>query len=195
VHCKKPALELLRFNKPMKAITPLQPFVEVRPTEALSWSQASACANIWRAQAMQAFAQAEAAVSEALIAIHQVPKRGAAVALRHLIGQCFEDLAKATGEGGAFEVEGRGSVKALANFMKHIEFRNVLCHGVMKLTKDRSDNWIIIMRVSTFKGGKTEHTTHACEENNAMILLGEVQAASQRLCATLGSLRKNCASA
>ena len=76
------------------------------PIEDLAWERAIAAVNAWRGNALQYFAQAEAAVSETLLAMAAVPEKGSAVRLRRLVGHRFEDLRAAVAGDGPFAAVG-----------------------------------------------------------------------------------------
>jgi hypothetical protein len=61
--------------------------------EELLWARVTSEVNAWRGACIQAFAQAEAAVTETLLLLSDLGVQGKAIQLRHLIGQRFEDLA------------------------------------------------------------------------------------------------------
>ena len=73
--------------------------------DADTWNAAIASANTWRGQAIQCFAQAEAAVSETLLALITIQPQGSNIKLRRLVGQRFEDLQMALSSEGVFAVD------------------------------------------------------------------------------------------
>lgn len=72
---------------------------------------------------MQAFAQAEAAVTKTLLFLSSAGERGKAVQLRHLLGQRLDDIARALGPGGGFVNEGSLAHAALMAFRTHGSLR------------------------------------------------------------------------
>src|SRR3546814_13241357 len=78
------------------------------------WSRVVHDVNAWRGACLQGFSAAEAGVTETLLSLSTVPEKGAAVCLRHLTGQRFDDTAPVLGTAWAFAVEaiGRWSCRA-----------------------------------------------------------------------------------
>jgi hypothetical protein len=145
--------------------------------------------NAWRGRCMDAFARAEAAVTEMLLILSGVEHRGAEVKLQHLVGQRFEGLAIALGAGGAFAAEGKAASAALGAFRVNEELRVLLCHGVGSITLDVQGRWTIVLRVLSLRGRKPARELRVFEEAEAAALASELCAASQKLCSQLGNLR------
>ncbi len=157
--------------------------------DAATWRAALNAVNAWRGKAVHCFASAEAAVSEALIGLSQVPERGAAVCLRLLIGQRFDDLAAAIGPQGPFAGEGGPAVAPLAAFRRHDNTRAAICHGVARVSLDRQGRWVIVMKLIALRTGSAERTSLALDQKDAEHLLSEVEADGQRLRMALVNLR------
>src|SRR3546814_10669563 len=77
------------------------------------WSRVVHDVNAWRGACLQCFSAAEAGVTETLLSLSTVPEKGAAVRLRHLTGQRFDDIAAVLGTEGAFAAEGTAAFKAI----------------------------------------------------------------------------------
>lgn len=153
------------------------------------WKAAIASVNAWRGLVLQAFANAEQAVSETLLTLSSLPERGGRVALRHLVGQRFHDLADVLKDGGAFAVEGATATGAMTAFLEHEHLRTVFAHGVAKISLDRQGRWVVVIRVLTFRARQAERTVRVFEQIEAEALCNDVRLASQRLCSTLTNLR------
>jgi hypothetical protein len=168
----------------MNAITPINAVIG-----ETAWEEAIRSVSEWRGHSLHCFAQAEAAVSETLLAMAAVADRGARVKLRRLIGQRFEDLRAAIGTDGPFAAEGNKAVLALANFREHEALRPMLCHATIKVALDRQAQWVILMRVLSFRGRNAERSSLALGQREAADKLAELKARSQQLVSALQSLR------
>ena len=153
------------------------------------WEDAYRSVNAWRGHGLQCFAQAETAVSETLLVLAAVPGRGKNVRLRGLIGQRLEDLAIAVGADGPFEAEGAGAAQALSGFREHEALRPFLGHGLVKIALDRHDQWVIQIKLLSFRSGKAGRSSLALDQREGAALLGELKAGTQALASALQSLR------
>lgn len=156
---------------------------------ASGWASVHESVNAWRGRCLNAFARAEHAVTEALDRLSQDPVHGANVRLPHLVGQRFEALAVAIGEGGPFASEAGASFKALEAFRLHDAVRTPLCHGMGKISVDQSNRWTLVVRMTSFKGRRTERATFVWEEDEARRLADRIHADAQRLQSRLALLR------
>ena len=103
--------EVFSYWGPMTAFSP------IRKTFAdAAWDDAILAVNAWRGSVLHSFAEAEMAVGLTLLALSKVPKRGASIQLRRLVGQRFEDLRSAVAAQGPFEKEGLKARTALEAF-------------------------------------------------------------------------------
>lgn len=168
----------------MNAITP----IDAAGAEA-GWDKAIRSVNEWRGRSLHCFAQAEAAVSETLLALASAPDRGTRVKLRPLVGQRFEDLASAIGANGPFAAEGGKAALSLLAFRAHEALRPVLCHGTAKIALDRNGRWLILMKVLSFRGRKAERSSLALDQRDAAAKLAELDARTRHLVSALRSLR------
>lgn len=160
---------------------------EIQPENEQRWEDATFAANAWRGKAIQLFAQAELAVSEALVLLAATPGRGERVRMRRLVGQRFEDLAEALT--GAFAEEGARAADALKTFRQHEELRPLLCHGAAKLAIDRNGRWLIVLKLIAFRARATEHVSRTIEEREADHLLTHISDDCRKLLSALQSLR------
>jgi hypothetical protein len=158
-------------------------------TVSADWRTAIAGVNAWRGIVLQSFASAEQSVSETLLILSGLPERGSRIALRHLVGQRFQDLEDALKPGGPFAAEGTSAAAAIAAFRKHENLRTFFAHGVAKIALDRQDRWIVVMRVLTFRGRQAERAVRVFEQIEADALSEEIRLACQRLCSALVNLR------
>lgn len=150
-----------------------------------AWAEAHEAVNAWRGRCLNAFGRAEHAVSEALDRLSRDTERGALVKLPHLVGQRFEALGAAIGEGGPFEKDSASARAALEAFRAHDNLRAPLCHGLGKITIDQSNRWTLVVRMTSFRGRRVERSTYVWEEDEAKRLADRVHADAQRLQARL----------
>ena len=170
----------------MNAITPI-----AAATDPESWSAANTAAHAWRGRCLDSFARAEAAVSETLVVLAAVPKRGEGVALPLLVGQRFEALAAAVGADGPFTAEGKTVAKALAKFREQESLRVLLCHGVAKVALDQKGRWLLVLRLLALRSKQPQRTVLVVEQEEAETILDDLIRAGQRLSAPLGNLRRD----
>ena len=159
--------------------------------DADTWNAAIASANTWRGQAIQCFAQAEAAVSETLLALITIQPQGSNIKLRRLVGQRFEDLQMALSSEGVFAVEGRHAHGALVDFRRLEPLRPALCHGVAKVSLERNGQWVLLLKVLAFTGKSHERQVVAFEQRDAEQALAALKRHGQKLGSALGSLRSS----
>jgi hypothetical protein len=168
----------------MNALTSIRQSQSVEP-----WDRAVTAVNAWRGQAIHCFAQAEAEVSETLLALACGPGGGSKVRLRRLVGQRLEDLSCAVAPEGPFGEQGRKVAATLAAFREHESLRTFLCHGPAKITVDRQGQWVVILKVLAFRSRKAERSSMTLEERDAEALLADLRTASRHLTSALQSLR------
>jgi hypothetical protein len=154
-----------------------------------AWDEATERVNAWRGQALHRYAEAEWAVSEALIALRVASPDKKPIKLRRLVGQRFEDLRCAVGPDGPFAKDGAKAAAALAAFAPHEALRPFLCHGTAKVTLDRHKRWLVVLRVLAFSNKTAARESCALSENDAKAVLTELTAASRALRSELQSLR------
>ena len=130
---------------------------------------------------MDEFARAEAAVSEALLLLSEVPGRGEPVSLPHLVGQRFAALGELVSENGAFAAEGKGVAKSLAEWNVHHSFRSLLCHGTATVTVDHRGRWHLVLKMLTFRSGEAVREAMVVDEDEAAERLTALHASRQRL--------------
>ncbi|MGY4398734.1 hypothetical protein ACVWZA_003944 [Sphingomonas sp. UYAg733] len=156
----------------------------------LRWEEAIASVNTWRGTMIHYFTEAETDVSEALLSLAAVRGRGQKVKLRQLIGQRYEDLRSALGPEGPFAVEGEWTLTALDHLREHDALRNILCHGATKIALRRSGDWIIVIKLLTFRKGADERTRITFEQADADALLADLKNRINRLRKELKALRE-----
>jgi hypothetical protein len=167
----------------MNAISPC-----TQAIDGTAWAAAVSEVNAWRGEALQYFAVAETAASETLPLMASLPG-GANVRLRRLVGQRFEDLRLAIGSNGPFAEVGVKAAEALEAFSLHERLRAYLCHGTAKVALDRHGQWVVILKVLTFRGRAEERSSLTFEQREAEALLADLKVASQKLASSLQSLR------
>ncbi|MCO5064298.1 MAG: hypothetical protein M9924_07750 [Rhizobiaceae bacterium] len=159
--------------------------------QPIDWDTIFAEVNSWRGASMHHFSAVEMAVTETLLALSTTIPAGPKARLRHLIGQRFEDLALALGPGGSFEEAGKPVFAELTNFReKHESFRNLLCHGVAKVTIERSGQWVIVIRTLSIRSRQPDRTTMVLEQREAEAKLAMLKRDGQNLSSKLGTFRK-----
>jgi hypothetical protein len=153
------------------------------------WDSIFAEVNAWRGTCVHHFSSVEAAVAETLLALSEVSP--STIPLRHLIGQRLADLVAATADGGPFEEAGKIAQLELAHYREqHEHFRNLLCHGLVKVTVERGGRWMLVLRLLAFRSGKADRSTLVLEQNEAVARLEALRRDAQRLGSVLGQLRK-----
>ncbi|MBY8823847.1 hypothetical protein [Sphingomonas colocasiae] len=167
----------------MNAQTKIEPALPPEPFDA-----ARDKVNALRGRCMDAFARAEEAVTETLLVMAET-ERGKAIRLQHLVGQRFDELNTALGEGGAFAGEGKAASATLAAFRQHDDLRAFLCHGVAKVTLDKHGRWTVVMRVLALRARKAARTHRAMEQDEVAQLADQLAKASRKLCSQLGDLQ------
>jgi hypothetical protein len=160
-------------------------------SDELPWSRVAVEVNAWRGACIQSFAQAEAAVTEALLFLSGVSQRGKTVQLRHLIGQRLDDLAQAVGPGGGFAEEGGIAHDALTAFRIHEGLRAHLAHDVARIAVERNGTWVVVFRHLSIRSRNAERGTVAFEQADAAYVLSELKRKTQQLDAALGNLRRS----
>lgn len=115
------------------------------------FTDATARVNTWRGRCLDAFTRAETAVTETLAVMSAVEGRGGQVGLPHLVGQRLEALKVVIQEGGAFHAEGSRAALILSQFSQHLGLRNMLCHGIARVTLDVQGQWTVVMRLATLR--------------------------------------------
>jgi hypothetical protein len=146
--------------------------------------------NQWRGRCVDALTRAEDAVTNCLVVLAEVPDRGMDVALPHLLGQRYEALARAIGPQGPFAAEGKNAFPALEAFKSHGDFRCDLCHGVGRISLDRNDGWVLVLRTTSLRSNKVVRGVLVVEEAEAQIIADDISRESHDLCAKLGILCK-----
>lgn len=145
--------------------------------------------NLWRGRCQDALARAEAAVTETLFALAQVPGRGAGIDLPHLVGQRHEALHAALAKGGAFAAEGGAVLPALERLRTFDRLRTALGHGIGKVSLDTRGEWTLVLRIATLRARQVCRDTVVYQEREAAQLLDELVQLSHKLSAQLGQVR------
>jgi hypothetical protein len=166
------------FSPVAPADLPAQPFQE-----------ATARVNEWRGACMDAFVRAEAATTECLAVLAEVPDGGILVRLPHLVGQRLDALQAMIGVDRPFETEGRPAAIALERFREHDDLRSMLCHGVGHVTLDRRGCWTVVLRIAALRSRRLERSVQVFTEADAELRRSAVAAASRDLCSRLGQVR------
>jgi hypothetical protein len=154
------------------------------------WPRIISEVNAWRGACLQAFARAEAAVSETLLFLSGVGERGTTVQLRHLVGQRLEDLAQALGTEGAFKTEGNAAPEALENFRKFEGLRVHLAHDVARIAVERNGCWVVVFRHLSVRSRIAQRSTIAFEQDEAVQTLSDLKRKVQQLETALINLRR-----
>jgi hypothetical protein len=171
------------------------PDIDVSRAVSPEWVSAFAAVNRWRGECMHHFSSVEMAVTETLLALDAAKPVGATIRLRYFIGEKFGDLETAVGESGPFGTTAKSASQALAYFREnHENFRSALCHGVTKVTLERNGKWLLVIRILAIKKRGAESGVRVFEQLEAEAKLTALKRDGQKLCATLGQLRKTFAS-
>ena len=156
----------------------------------ICWDTLYAEVNAWRGECMHHIAVAEKAVTETLLLLDSVKPEAMKIALRHLIGQRFEDLSAATGPGGPFAEASKAAHKAIEGYREHESFRALLCHGVAQVTATRNGAWLLVIRSLSIRAKQAEETKAVFEKTDADKKLAQLKSDGKKLLTTLGQLRE-----
>ena len=154
------------------------------------WDKLYAEVNAWRGECMHHIAVAERAVTETLLVLDGAKREGAKFPLRHLIGQRFEDISKATNADGPFAEEGKAAHKAIESYRQYETFRALLCHGVTQVTATRGGGWLLVIRSLSIRSKQADETIAIFEKVDAEKKLAQLKSDGQKLASNLGQLRK-----
>jgi hypothetical protein len=69
------------------------------------------------------------------------------------------------------------------------QLRPLLCHGISKVTLDRSGNWVAIFRLLSIRKKQADRAERAFEQQEAGQVIDDLQRLVQRLEAVLADLR------
>lgn len=156
-----------------------------------NWEAVFAEVNAWRGSCIHHFSMVEMAIADTLLTLSTARPEGAAVRLRHLIGQRLEDLVAAIGPDGPFEEVGRHTFPQLLQYReKHEAFRNLLCHGMIKISIERSGHWILLIRTLVIRARQVERSIQILEKADAITKITELKRDTGKLVSKLGQLRK-----
>lgn len=147
--------------------------------------------NAWRGRCMQAFAQAEAAVTETLLVLSAVQDRGGDVKLRHLVGQRFEDLAAAIGPRGPFEADGKAAHDSLLRFRERESLRKMLAHASGRVTLDRNGRWTAVFELVAIRSRRADRERLAVNQGEGEAMAKSLASAARSLTDNLKNLRLN----
>lgn len=140
---------------------------------------------------MHHFSAVELAVTKTLLALAKVRPDSSEIRLRHLIGQRFEDLAKAIGADGPFADIGKSASTGLARYReRHEAFRTQLCHGHVSISIARNGQWLMVLRTLSIRGRQAEKAEFVIEQSSAASRLEQLRRDGQNLAASLGQVRK-----
>lgn len=145
--------------------------------------------NQWRGDAINAYAQVEAAASETLLIMAALPGRGTDVELPHLFGRRLESLRSAVAPPGPFAREGARAARALDAFSGHQARRAIICHGIAKIARDRHGRWIFIFSLLALRNGKEERSFDVFDLQEADAMLASLKSNTKELRSALQSLR------
>jgi hypothetical protein len=165
----------------------------VPPT--IDWDAIYAEVNAWRGECMHHLSAVEYAVTETLLSLSAIEPIDASFKLRHLIGQKLEDLTAVTAPGGRFGEAGKSTHAELLHFRdKHGDFRTLLCHGMAKVTVERSGRWVLVWRRLSVRGRQAERSSAVTDKALALETLDALKRDGTKLASVLGQLRKAVAS-
>ncbi|MDF7774400.1 hypothetical protein P1X14_04005 [Sphingomonas sp. AOB5] len=165
------------------------PALNLEPLPREPFEVATERVNAWRGRCVDAFTRAETSVTECLDVLAQVEGRGGQVTLPHLVGQRLEALAATISAGGPFEAEAGNLLGTLERWRSHTDFRNMLCHGVCKITLDLQGRWTVVFRLVTFRSSHLSREALPLAEAEAEALCESVIRASHNLCSQIGQLK------
>jgi len=145
--------------------------------------------NAWRGRCLDAFARAEAAVTECLVCLSTVAGKEQAIRMPHLVGQRMEALNQALAAISNPGPEVGHAQSALTALRAHGGLRTMLCHGVGSITLDRNARWTVVLRLTALRSRRVVRDALTLTEREAADLRDELVRASKILCAQLGQVR------
>ncbi|MDB5581539.1 MAG: hypothetical protein JWR80_6715 [Bradyrhizobium sp.] len=145
--------------------------------------------NAWRGRCLDAFARAEAAITECLVSLSEPEKSGKAVRMPHLVGQRMEALSHALAAIGTPGPDVLHAQTALAALRDHDGLRTMLCHGVGNITLDRNGRWTVVLRLTALRARRVVRDMLTLTEQEAADRRDDLVKASKILCARLGQVR------
>lgn len=159
---------------------------------SVDWVAIYADVNTWRGECLHHFTAVEHAVTNTLLSLAEVRPDSPEIALRHLIGQRFEDLAKAIGPDGPFGDLGKKSAaKALSDYReRHEAFRTHLCHGLVSVAVMQNGQWTLVLRTLSIKGRHAQEGEIVIDKAAATSRLAQLRRDRKRLVDLLGQVRK-----
>ncbi|QIK95574.1 hypothetical protein G7076_02950 [Sphingomonas sp. HDW15A] len=155
-----------------------------------AFERARDAAATWRGRCLDAFARSETAVTQTLLFLATVDKRGKSIKLPHLLGQRYDALWNAIGAGGEFAEEAGIAADALIKFKEHDTLRAQLAHGTFTVTLDHRGNWHLAARVLSLRAGRESSDLLVITESEASETLTAVERDGSRLRSTLGQFRQ-----
>jgi hypothetical protein len=145
--------------------------------------------NAWRGLIVHRFASAEAAISDTLLMMSQLPDNEA-IRLEHLVGQRCQQLAHAISPDGPFSLIGASTVGTLTAFRDELGLRTLLCHGIARITIDQRGRWVMILDLLSFQSGKAYREQRVIDEAEARALQERISKLTQRLSSKLAEIRR-----
>lgn len=155
------------------------------------FQHASREVNEWRGRCLHLLGQVEAAITDCLLSMSKVPGRGGEVRLQHLIGQRYEELAKAISSDGPFRVEGGKVSKAFSKFRESDFPRNMLCHATSEIALNEKGEWVAIFRHIRLKAGEQIRAETFVTRKSADDIQKQLSRQARSLCDRLTDLRAN----
>lgn len=143
----------------------------------IDWTDLTVGFNSWRGECLHHFAQAEAAVSAALVALSREPD--ATVVLPHLIGSRYDELDRALMTSEA--ADRKAALLALRCFRKHDKLRVFLCHGVATLLASQTGEWHAVVNLLAFRNGAAVHEELFLSRSRAATRFETLRVEGQRL--------------
>lgn len=153
------------------------------------FANATIAVNEWRGRCLDVLTRAETAITECLVAMSEVPGRGANVQLPHLLGQRLEAFAAAIQQGGPFEAEGAPARAVIGRYRDCHGVRNLLCHGVVKVTLDQQGRWTAVFRMVTLRSNHLHRETMVFSQAEADDFFMKVTQMSRDLSSQVGQVR------
>ncbi|MDO7841587.1 hypothetical protein [Sphingomonas immobilis] len=154
------------------------PVSSLQFVETDAFAAATSAFNEWRGRCIASFASAEAAASEALLAL---VKQGRPIKPPPPVGARYDLLAAAL-EG----VEGAApALAALAAFRKRDTLRHFLTHGAARIALDRKGRWLAVLTMIELGGGNSDRRILVVDQDDIAARARDLHADMQRLVAHL----------
>lgn len=144
-----------------------------------------------RTQLIEAFAEAEFAVTETLTLLSNSEGSCSSIKIKPTLKARFAQLLSLLGDEGAYSKQGRAILNPLQFVLDEIELRNLLCHGQTAIYTSESGAWIVQITMMTVTKGVASSKEDVLTEQAVSRKSQELRAQAKTLVHRLGQFQKN----